>query len=184
MIGSRRRLCHFAGQWWPARGDGDTVIRFDLRVADGMLRRNNTPRCEVDASRRGLTFGSVTSLGPTSRISPFFSQASPSVLPRASLPIERVRATFPASASARAILQRILSAGCPPVVAVAGQSTLSRQRSGSMPPPRAISALAHPRRRAALLRVGGRMPARGLSQGRGQQRFLLPAAGLLRMLYS
>ncbi len=53
-----------------------------------MPQRNKTPRCEVDASRRGLTFGSSTSLGPTSRISPFFSQASPSVLPGASLPVE------------------------------------------------------------------------------------------------
>ena len=154
--------------------DRGTVVEVDLRVAGKRLRRNKTPRCEVDASRRGLTFGSNTSLLAHLQNIPVLLPGKPQRAAEQRLCLLKgCERPFQPTASARAILQRILSAGCPPLVAMAGQSTLSRQRSGSMPSPRAISAVRASRRRAALLRVGGRMSARGLSQGRGHQRFLL-----------
>jgi hypothetical protein len=154
-----------------------------LRAAGRRPLRIKTPRCEVGASRRGLTFGSSTSLGPNSRIPTFVFQASRRALPTASLPVERVRATFPATASAHAVLQRSLPTGSPPVVAVASQSTLSHQRSGAAPPPRAISPMACPRCPTTLPRASGPMRTRGLSQSQGRPRIFLRAARLLRVLH-
>jgi len=88
-IGSRRRRSQFSGQQWPARDACDKVVWSGLWAVSSSVLRIKMPRCEVSASRRGLTFGSSTSLGPNSRIPPFFPQASLIVLPTPSLPVER-----------------------------------------------------------------------------------------------
>ena len=161
--GSRPKLCQLVGRRWLSGVASGRVVRSGLNFAGSRLQRIKAPRCEVSASRRGLTFGSSTSLGPNSRISPFISQASPSLLPTAALSVERLRAAVPATASAGAILQPRLSASSPPMVAVAGQPALSRQRAGPMPPPRAGSPPAHPRGPAMRPGADGRVPVRGLS---------------------
>jgi hypothetical protein len=179
MTGSRRKLCQSWVWWWSSYAYGNTVVGSPSGDSGRRPSRIKTPRHEVDASRRGLTFGSSTSLGPNSRIFSCFCQASPGVLPTASLSAQGVRTTLSPRPSTRPLLQCSLSASSPPVVRVASQHAVPRQRPRSVPSPRPVAPSAHPRPQAAHPGTAGPARQRGLSQDSTRRKILLLAAGLL-----
>ena len=109
-------------------------------------------------------------------------------MPAASLSAEGMRAAFSPSAPRFVLLQRGVPRSRTPLVAVAGQPALPRQRARQVSPSRAVAALASANPQAPR---GGGWPGSGLSNGgRGLSawgpgpRMFLPAPRLLRDVHS